>query len=407
MSKEKSDLTLKIFALAIAIVLWSYVMSEVNPERPENYRNISISFNNMEALDRQGLVLMEPKEATVTVRVTGRKSEMAKMSKFLPEAIKASVDLSGYGEGQVKVPVNVTLEQFGDVRIERWEPSELLFTFDRKDVRDKIITIKTEGELEDGYILGNIKANTQTIVVRGPRSWINQVAEVVALVNLDGRKENAYPTLPVKLLDQDGNEIMGLDFEPSVIEVEVPVYRTTEVPIELILENELDENMEIVSTSINPSRITLRGNNEVVNLASIKTKPIDINSFLENPSQEVELDFPSTVSLADPNEKIVVNIEIQEIAYRTFEFEVGELNLKNLSSDLKLDLGFNTNNVSLTIKGNKDKIEDISKEDFNLSLDLLGLTEGEHLVYLGFNLETGLVIKELSPQPINIKLIKQ
>ena len=32
MSKEKkNDLTLKIFALIIAIILWSYVMSEVNP----------------------------------------------------------------------------------------------------------------------------------------------------------------------------------------------------------------------------------------------------------------------------------------------------------------------------------------------------------------------------------------
>ena len=68
-------------------------------DRPETIRNIPVAFN-IEALDRQGLVLMEPKEASVTVRVTGRKFDMAN---FDSKSIKAYVDLSGYGEGQIKV----------------------------------------------------------------------------------------------------------------------------------------------------------------------------------------------------------------------------------------------------------------------------------------------------------------
>ena len=89
MSKEKNDLTLKIFALIIAFALRSYVMSEVNPDRTDTIRNIPVVFNNLETLERQGLVLMEPKEATVTVRVKGRKFDMAN---FDSKKIKAFVD---------------------------------------------------------------------------------------------------------------------------------------------------------------------------------------------------------------------------------------------------------------------------------------------------------------------------
>lgn len=38
MSKERNDLTIKIFAFIIAVVLWSYVMSEVNPDISREYK---------------------------------------------------------------------------------------------------------------------------------------------------------------------------------------------------------------------------------------------------------------------------------------------------------------------------------------------------------------------------------
>ena len=78
MSKEKSDLTLKIFSVIIAIVLWSYVTSEseVNPDISKEYRNIPVTYTNKTALDRQDLVIMEPEEATVSVKVTGKKSDI-------------------------------------------------------------------------------------------------------------------------------------------------------------------------------------------------------------------------------------------------------------------------------------------------------------------------------------------
>lgn len=402
MSKERNDLTLKAFALIIAIVLWSYVMSEVNPDRPEIIRNIPVAFNNIEALDRQGLVLMDPKEANVTVRVNGRKFDMAN---FDSKSIKAYVDLSGYGEGQIKVPVNVVIEDFNNIRVERIEPSEILFKFDKLISKQKAVTVHTEGNLDSNYVLGDITTKPASVLISGPRSWVNEVAEVIVKVGLDGRKVSGDVTLPVELVDDEGNEVRGVRYEPTVIDVDIPVYRKVTVPIELQTENQLPENFEITNITINPSRIALKGDNNIVYLTSILTKPIDINAFIENPTMEVELDLPDNISLVNPNEKVSVSVVIEEILSKSFELTLEDINIRNLGEGLKIDDEDLSKTITINAKGSIEQMENLTEEDLGVYIDLIFLGEGEHKVYIGTNQPTGVVVENIDPQPLDIKLI--
>lgn len=377
-------------------------MSEVNPDRPETIRNIPVAFNNLETLERQGLVLMEPKEANVTVRVNGRKFDMAE---FSSKSIKAYVDLSGYGEGQIKVPINVVLEDYSNVRIEKVEPAEILFKFDRLISRQRPITIKTTGSLEENYVLGDITTKSESILITGPRSWINEVSEVIAIVDLNGRKENANLTVPIKLVDDEGEEVRGVQYEPSVIDVNIPVYRKVTVPIELQTENQLPDNYEITNITINPSQVDLKGNNNITYLTSVQTEPIDINSLIENPTMEVELDLPPNISLVNPNEKITITVNIEETAEKSFEFTLDEINIRNLGQGLAIDDEDLSKTINVTVKGNKDTIENLTKEDLGIYIDLNFLREGVHKIYLGFNMLTSVTIEEVNPQPIDIRLI--
>ena len=402
MSKKKNDLTLKIFALSIAVILWVYVMSEVNPEQPENHKNISISFSNMDVLERQGLILMDPKEATVSVRIIGNKSDMVKFSR---ESIKAHVDLSGYSEGQFKVPVNVTLNQSSNIRIEKVEPSEILFTFDKLRNKEKPVTIKTTGQLAEGYVLGDIVTKTQSIFIKGPSTWVNKVSEIVGEIKLDGRKEDIHVSVPLKILDDEGNDVAGVAKEPSVIDVTIPVFRKAILPIELQLTNQLPEHYEITEITIKPNQIALKGDNNIVNLTSIQTKPIDVNSLIEGTTLEVELDLPRKVSLLNPDEKVTVSLNIEEAFTKTFEFNLSEMDIRNLTDRLVLDEETLSKIIQITVKGSSEVIEKLTKEDIELYLDLNMFEEGISRVYLGFNLPTGVNMKEITPQPIDIKLI--
>lgn len=97
---KKNDLGAKITVLIIAIFIWSFVMDDVNPEISRTYRNVSVNYSNTSALDRQGLVVMDPESVAVDVKVTGKKSDFGS-DKFSASNILARVDLSEIGRAHV------------------------------------------------------------------------------------------------------------------------------------------------------------------------------------------------------------------------------------------------------------------------------------------------------------------
>lgn len=402
MKKMKSDTTLKIFAIVISLLLWTFVMREKNPNIDREYKNINVEFTNTEALERSGLRIMNPQEATVDVKVVGEKFDWGD---FSFEDIVASADLAGYGEGKVKIPVKVTLKQLSNLRIKDFGPREILFTFDKIIPKDKTVTIKTSGELAPGYVIGEIQTKSPTILLKGPRTWVNEVAEVVVDVNLEGRKEDINVTAPVKLIDDQGNNVMGVTNEPGVIDVTIPVYKTVKVPIEVQTINELPENYEATDIDINPSLVTLKGKESDLNFKFIQTKPIDINEFVENKTVETELELPEGVSLLNTGEKITVSQNVEEIIQKTFEYEFDEIEIKKLGENLKIDPDEEISIIKITLKGTKEIVEKLTKEDLEVYLDMNMAIIGENEIYIGFNLPSGVTIEEIEPQPIILKII--
>lgn len=76
MEKRNNNLSLKLATLVVAILLWSYVMSEVNPIIRKEFKNITVNYLNVQSLERQGLVIMSPESAKVNVEITGKKKEV-------------------------------------------------------------------------------------------------------------------------------------------------------------------------------------------------------------------------------------------------------------------------------------------------------------------------------------------
>lgn len=408
MKKKKSDTTLKIFALVLSIVLWSYVMSEENPEQKREYKNINVEFTNTEALEKNELVIMNPNDASVNVTIEGQKSDFAKFSfEEISENIKAKVDLSGYNEGKSKVLINVSLNQLGNLKIKDFEPREILFTFDKIITKDKAVTIKTSGELAAGYVLGDIETSASTVALNGPRTWVNEVAEVLADVNLDGRKEDINVSVPIKMIDDKGNNVRGVTNDPGVVDVTIPVYKTNKIPIEIQTTNELPDNYESTDIEVNPTSVTLIGKESVSNLKFIQTKPIDINKFIENKTIEVELELPEGVRLANSKEKITVTLNVEEMVEKKFEYGLGEVEIKDLNEELELEEAQEDGeivNIEISVKGSKENMEALTKEDIELYLDLSPAIKGENEIYISFNVPTGITVDQIKPQPILLKI---
>lgn len=401
--KKKNDIPAKISVLIIAIFLWSFVMSDVNPEISKEYRNINVNLSNISALDRQGLVVMEPQDVSVNVKVTGKKSDM---DKFSTSNILAQVDLSGYNEGQVKIPVTASLvDQVSGIRITSVEPREILFTFDKLITKEMPVSIRTSGTLPENYVIGDIISKSKSVLLSGPRTWVNEVNIVLAEVNLDNRTSTTTETVATLLLDDEGNDVRGVVKEPNVVELTIPIYRTVSLPIELQTEGELPENYTISDISITPSRISVKGNNDIVNLRKIDTKVIDINSLLDRSALEVELELPVGVELLNPDEKVTIIYNIEETITKEFTMPVRDLNILNLANDLEISEDDLNTLVKVTLTGFKSVLEPMGNQNLGLSIDLNELTEGKHEVNVELRDIQGVTVDSISPQPLVLNLI--
>lgn len=404
MNKEKkNDLTVKIFALAIAIILWSYVMNDVNPRITKECRNVDVAFRNLEVLDRSGLVLMEPQEIKVNVKISGRRSDVLKIK---DKDIVAIADLSGYSEGTKKVPIY--LEVPSKVELVDYSPKEVSCTFEKIVSKEKAVTIKTNGKLPNGYSIGEAEVKPQLVFLKGPRSWVNSVSEVLAIVDISGRTSDINITVPIKLVDDGGNDVRGVEKDPNRVDIYIPVYRTKSVPIEIQTEGEFPSDVEITALSVSPSRVDIKGYGDLIgSINSIKTSPVDVKELMDKRSVDVSLMLPEGVELLNPEQKISVRLNLEKIETKTFEYNFNEINIKNLSGDLTAEIVDSYGNVAITLKGPETILNGITKESISPEIDLSGLGEGTYDVNINIREAQGVKVESISPSSIRVTLKKE
>lgn len=404
MGKGKNNLIPKVFSVILAIILWSYVIGRENPEWPRDYKNVDVQFTNVEILNRQNLVVMNPQEVKVNVSVTGRKSDMGDFT--ADNNIVARLDLSGYSEGQTRVPILVTLKDSAStVRITSWEPSDVLISIDRIVTENKTVNIRTEGQVNADYTVGELITKPQTVLLRGPRTWVNEVAEVFAVINIGDRTTTSNITAPIQLVNNKGEDVVGLEKVPSVVDVTIPIYRRATLPIEAVLENELPEDYVVTDIEMVPSSLSIRGGSNIADLTSIKTLPIDVNLFLENPSIEVELDLLENVELMNPNQRVIANVTIESLVIQEFEYDFGEIDIRNLDEDLSVEDIDST--IKVIVKGTESLLNTITKDTLNPYIYLSNFTAGEYDVTIYMEAIEGLTIESIEPEQLTINLVNR
>jgi len=404
MEKRNNNISLKIITIVVAVLLWSYVMSEVNPVIKKEFRNITVNYLNVQSLERQGIVIMSPESAKVNVEITGKKKEV---DKVLAQNIYAEVDLTGYSEGQVRVPITVKLlNSTADVTVSKITPQEVLFTLEKTISKQITVSPEIIGELPEKYVLGDVFTEPETIIIRGPRSWVNEVDKAIATVDVTNKTKDFIETVPIKLINNEGEEVLGVEKEPSFVRVNVPILQTKELPIELVISGDAPENISITNILINPSMVIVKGYDELKDLTKIETKPVDIDKLLENNSIEVELDLPDGVELLDPTIKVIVSYTLEETIEKSFEYRVSEMEIINAPLGLKIDDESLNDTVRITIRGLDQYIANVTKEDLTPTIDLIDLDEGIHQVRPIWPTIENITISKVEPETLSINLIQ-
>ena len=119
------NFTPKVVSIIFALVMWLYVMGEVNPESIQEWKNVRVELLNIEELRQSGLTIIGQTDFTVNVRVKGKRTELNKLTS---NDMRVTADLRGFKKGVNSVPLEYSAPT--NIIIEDISPKEIKVTFE-------------------------------------------------------------------------------------------------------------------------------------------------------------------------------------------------------------------------------------------------------------------------------------
>lgn len=186
-------LRLKVFALALAVLLWLTVAGEHLVERtlrvPLEFRNIP-----------EQLEIVGDPPGTVDVRLRGSSALLGRLE---PGEIVAVLDLAGARPGarlfhlrndEVRSPYGVEVAQV--------VPGTLALDLERSGRRVVPVVPPTEGDPAPGFVVGRITAEPATVEVLGPESRLREISEATTEpVTVSGTRERVRDVVTIGVAD--------------------------------------------------------------------------------------------------------------------------------------------------------------------------------------------------------------
>lgn len=311
----------------------------------------------------------------VTVSLEGPNSVLTAV--VMQRNFELYVDLEDLGEGTHTVDIEYA--RIPDEISVYIEPKTIDVSIEERATEEFVVDVDfiNIDKLPEGYELGEPEINPETVTITSSRSIIDQIAIVKVYIDVAGLTEPINNReVPVNVYDSQGNGL-SVRIAPESVVVSVDIYNPSKVvPIEVTTTGELTENLTLQSLTPEIDEIEIFAVTEVLEtIEVIKTEEIDLSEITESTSVDVKLDLPAGVQVAD--EEITVNVDIEKT--ETFEDVPIEYEALGNGQDLTF-LNPSDPFMSMTIIGNDKDVNELSRDDFQLFINIKDLGEGEHRV---------------------------
>lgn len=367
-------------SLAFAVLFFVFVNVEVNDsqselrffggsEDSETVTDVDVDIE----IDSDNYVVRGVPE-TVDMTLTGSKSVITQTIQL--EKYKAFVDLRGLEEGDHTVEMEYTnipseLEVF-------FEPKNVDVTIEERSSKEFPVTVEFSNtdDLPAGFELGEAEVNPDTVTVTSSKSVIEQIGHIKAYVDVDGLTESVdNREVPVIVYDNQGNELR-VTKDPENVVVSVDVHNPSKkVPLDISTSGELPDGYSLVSSEADIEEVEIFGTSDVLDgIDSISTEDIPLDDMKESGTVEASLNLPDGVTVEN-EDPIEVTFEIEQ----TKTVDDIPIDIEN-SSDGQ-DISFvdpEEGEMDVKVVGDSNDIEELTKEDIKMAVDVSELDPGEH-----------------------------
>ena len=347
---------LKLISLLSAIVLWMYVMAVVDPEETKLFEDIPVSITNLNDLSDKDLVIYPDTEVTTSVYVTGKLSTIQKMSK---EDISVYGQINNPIEGKNEIYLKVTPAQ--RVTYE-FKNSIAIVNLEKIITENKKIEVEVTGDIKQDIDTINLENNNDEVEVSGPRSLVEKVEKIEAILNSNKQTDDFDISLDLKPVDKKGNIVSGVELKTSSLNAKVTLLKEKTVPIKVNIEGENTENYKLSQDTV-----YIKGKRELVDkIEYISTQPINLSSIPKNTTMDISLIIPNGIT--SNIKSVSATLNISNSLTSEFIYNSNEVKIKNNVNNI------DTSNIkipdTITVNIEYDDTEEIDKQDITLYIDL-------------------------------------
>ena len=411
-----NNIGLKLIALLIACVVWTFVTNDNDPVGSMTISNVPITIVNEDSIADIGKVVEPQGSGTVTIKVTERRSVRSRLSRngtnFYVEA-----DLENINQMNT-VPLTVTCDNvsvtWDEISI---SPSSLKVTLEDKVEQTFPVNVITGGEPGEGKAVGRTEVREgKSILIAGPESLVGIIGQVNASVSTSGLREDTELSAVLRIYDKNGAEFTesqlgrlelknmdGSLLQDRSVNVSVILWDIlSEVPITVTTTGVVADGFEITQIEVLPAQLSFAGTPEAFALMGeslVAEEPVSVQGAQEDVTQEIDL----TESIAaiedlklvgDVDPIISATVHISRINIVQVEYPLSEITMVNKPSGMKL-VFTPADKVTLNIYPPENAAEEITAEDITAQMDLFSCSrEGTYTIPVEVTLPEGYTLSD-------------
>jgi len=375
----RNNIALKIIAVVLAVILWSYVMADTNIQRSKTVDSVPLKIENMQELRNKGLTISEDL-SRIAENVSVQLSVMQRDLKLVNSGnVTASVDLARInGKGEIDLKLTGTTKYGTILGI---TPASVKITVD--DYVKKTIPVECikTGVANAAYFVGEPQISPNVLEITGARIDVEKAASAVCTVDQSILTESVNQSFNVTLLDANKQPLTSsayFDNLPSVIvKIEVLPKKTVSINAMASVSNtaKIKEGYEITGVTAEPTQIQIAGRESVLkSINEVFLESIDVSGASENIAVNVKPKSIDGVRFINGSD---IKVQIT-IAQKQVKKNLQGVRLSYINKPSGLKVTLNPVHIDVLLEGGAVDMDMLYGYDIIAYVDLKGLGKGAY-----------------------------
>lgn len=377
MEKSKSRKVWQIvIAILTAIVLWVYVDNQVATTTTMNVKNVPVEFTGEDTtLAGKNLMLLSGYDTTVDLKLEGPRKVLWQMN---TDAIRLVADTSGIETTGVQTltytPVYPDNVSRNSISIKSASAYTVTVTVGELYTKEVPVYCDVNGEVAEGYFMGDLEMDVSTLVLRAQREDLLNVSYAKVEVNAGGATRTLIQALEYTLYDYNDVPVENSNIRSAtkLVQITLPVRTMKVIPLRIELVGTPEDAAENVQYAISPTAVGVIGEEDTLAVIdAIVLDRIYVEDIAGYQTFSYDIKAPVGTTLAADSET-VASVTVIVNGAKEVMLKVEDITCENVAEGLKAaaDTSFN-----VTVWGMTDVIDAMTAEDLQVRVDLADVTE--------------------------------